>query len=251
MHVNQSEPQIVSQEQWLAARRKYLEKEKEVTRLQDELLRQRRALPWVKIEKPYTFDGPHGKETLAQLFDGRSQLIVQHFMFGPGWEEGCVGCSFKADHVDSANQHLMHHDVTFVSISRATLPEIEAFKKRMGWKFKWVSSYGTDFNYDFHVSFPKSRYNPDEKVYYNYELQPFESEELPGTSVFYKDTDGSVYHTYSSYGRGDESLVGAYAYLDMTPKGRNENGPNKDLTDWVRHHDKYDAQPANSTCCSH
>ena len=249
MHIHQSEtePRIVSQEQWLAARRKYLEKEKELMRLQDELARQRRALPWVKVDKEYTFQGPHGKETLSQLFDGRSQLIIQHFMFGPGWPEGCVGCSFKADHVDSANQHLMHHDVSFVSVSRATLPEIEAFKKRMGWNFKWVSSYESDFNFDFHVSFPK--HGTNDKVYYNYKMIPFESEELPGTSIFYKDEQGTVYHTYSSYGRGDESLVGASAYLDMTPLGRNENGPNKDLTDWVRHHDKYETNPTKSTCC--
>jgi predicted dithiol-disulfide oxidoreductase (DUF899 family) len=229
---------VVSSEEWLAARKADLAREKEFTRQRDELSRQRRELPWVKIEKNYVFDGPDGKETLADLFEGRSQLIVYHFMFGPGWEEGCPYCSFLADHFDGPLVHLAHHDVSLVVVSRAPLPQIEAFKKRMGWRFKWVSSSGSDFNYDFHVSFTKGD-RAKGKVYYNYEMQEFGSEELPGTSVFYKDGTGDVFHTYSAYARGGDILIGAYNYLDLTPKGRNETGPNHDLTDWVRHHDRY------------
>ena len=230
---------VVSSAEWLAERKSLLAREKELTRARDELNRQRRELPWVRVEKNYVFDGSGGKETLADLFDGRSQLIVQHFMFGPGWKEGCVGCSFKSDHIDGTLAHLEHHDVSLVSVSRAPLEEIEAFKERMGWKFKWVSSFGSDFNFDFHVSF-----RPEEiasgKVLYNYAVQDFLSEELSGDSVFYKDANGDIFHTYSTHGRGDEQFVSTYMYLDITPKGRNENGPRHNLTDWVRHHDKYE-----------
>jgi predicted dithiol-disulfide oxidoreductase (DUF899 family) len=197
-----------------------------------------RELPWVKVEKEYVFDGPNGQETLADLFDGRSQLIVNHFMLGPGWKEGCVGCSFGADHDDGILVHLEHHDVAFVAISRAPLPEIEAFKKRMGWHFKWVSSYENDFNFDYHVSFTKDEI-ANGRVYYNYEFRDLQIEELPGTSMFYKDATGGIFHTYSAYARGSEMVGGVYGYLDHLPKGRNETGPNHDLTDWVRHHDKY------------
>ncbi len=231
---------IVSRDEWLAARRQLLKKEKELTYLTDKVNAERRELPWVKIDKPYIFDGPHGKETLADLFEGRSQLIIKHFMFGPGWEEGCVGCSFGADHLDGANLHLANHDVTLVAISRAPLAEIEVFKKRMGWKFKWVSSYDNDFNYDFHVSFKKEDLTKG-KVYYNYEMREFHMEEVSGLSVFCKDDSGDIFHTYSTYGRGDEKILGTYMLLDITPKGRNETGPNFNLTDWVRHHDKYNA----------
>ncbi|HWF48747.1 MAG TPA: thioredoxin family protein [Bryobacteraceae bacterium] len=231
---------ITSSEEWLVARKALLAKEKELTRLWDEVAAQRRALPWVKVEKNYVLDTPKGKQTLAELFDGRSQLIVQHFMFGPGWKDGCVGCSFKSDHVDGALVHLEHHDVSLVSVSRAPLAEIEAFKKRMGWRFKWVSSYGSDFNFDYHVSF-----RPDEiaarSVYYNYGYQDFLSEEASGNSIFYKDGSGHIFHTYSTFARGDETLDTTYMYLDLTPKGRNETGPNYNLGDWVRHHDRYDA----------
>ena len=230
---------IVTREEWLVARKQYLSKEKEFTRLRDELSRQRRELPWVRVEKRYVFEGPNGKETLADLFDGRSQLIVDHFMLGPGWKEGCVGCSFGADHIGGALVHLEHHDVTLVVVSRAPLPEIEAFKKRMGWRFKWVSSYGSDFNYDYHVSFPKDDIAKG-KVYYNCEMRDFQSEELPGTSVFYRDEAGDIFHTYSCYARGGDILLGTYNLLDLTPKGRNETGPNHNLTDWARHHDRYD-----------
>jgi predicted dithiol-disulfide oxidoreductase (DUF899 family) len=229
---------IVSRPEWLLARRELLTREKQLTHLRDEIDRQRRELPWVKVEKRYLFDGPNGKETLGDLFDGRTQLVVSHFMFGPGWKEGCVGCSFRSDHVDGCLPHLEHHDVSLVTISRAPWAEIEGFRKRMGWNFKWVSSYGSDFNYDYHVSF-----TPEEiatgKVYYNYATRDFMSEELSGLSIFYKDEAGDIFHTYSTYGRGDEMVDGTYMYLDLTPKGRNETGPHHNLMDWVRHHDRY------------
>jgi len=231
---------IVSRDEWLAARKELMRKEKELTRQRDDVSRQRRELPWVKVDKRYVFDGPDGTETLADLFDGRSQLVVYHFMLAPGQEEGCVGCSFLCDHVDSARVHLEHHDVSVTAISRAPLHEIEAFKRRMGWRFKWVSSYGSDFNYDYHVSFPKDAVAKGE-IYYNYAVSPIPMEDLAGTSVFYKDDAGDVFHTYSTYARGDELLIGTYNFLDFTPKGRNETGPNHDLSDWVRHHDRYGA----------
>lgn len=229
---------IVTREEWLAARKEHLAKEKELTRLRDQLSAERRELPWVKIDKPYLFDGPNGKETLADLFDRRSQLIIKHFMLGPGWKEGCVGCSFEVDHIEGALVHLEHHDVTYVVVSRAPLPEIKVFKRRMGWRFKWVSSYGSDFNYDFHVSFKPGEIEGGE-IYYNYELRKVGIEELSGRSVFYKDANGDVFHTYSSYGRGGDLMLGTYNILDLMPKGRNETGPNHNLTDWVRHHDRY------------
>lgn len=230
---------VVSRAEWLAARRELLAKEKELTHLKDALAKQRQALPWVKIEKNYEFDTPQGKKTLADLFDGRSQLIIYHFMFGPGWGEGCVGCSFYSDHVDGALQHLLQHDVSYVAVSRAPLAEIEPFKKRMGWNFPWVSSFGSDFNYDYHVSFPKEDLAKG-KVYYNFGMYEVPSEEIAGTSVFYKDENGDVFHTYSQYARGGEGAIGTYQFLDITPKGRNETGRGN-LTDWVRHHDRYGA----------
>jgi predicted dithiol-disulfide oxidoreductase (DUF899 family) len=230
--------QIVPIDEWIAARRQLLIKEKELTRLRDQLNAERRALPWVKIEKPYVFDGPHGKETLADLFDGRSQLIVKHFMFGPDWQDGCVGCSFECDHVGGALPHLEHHDVTYVAVSRAPLSRLEEYKQRMGWRFKWVSSFDNDFNYDFHVSFTPEQIAQGE-VYYNYDIRPFQSDEMSGRSVFYRDTTGDVFHTYSSFGRGGEMHLGTYHYLDITPKGREETIKGN-MTDWVRHHDRYD-----------
>ena len=229
---------IVSETEWLAARKALLAKEKEFTRVRDQLSRRRRELPWVKVEKPYVFDGPRGKETLADLFDGRSQLIVYHFMFGPGWEQGCPSCSFLADHFDGAVVHLAHRDVTLLAVSRAPLPQIEAFKRRMGWRFKWVSSYGNDFNRDYHVSFTTDEMAQG-KVNYNYEMREFGSEEAPGASVFYKDAAGDVFHTYSSYARGLDMLLGAYHYLDLVPKGRDEDALAYTMA-WVRHHDRYD-----------
>ncbi len=228
---------VVSREEWLKARKAHLAREKEFTRLRDKLSAERRDLPWVKVEKNYVFDAPKGKETLAELFDGRSQLIVYHFMFGPGWEQGCPSCSFLADHIDGSVVHLAHRDVTALAVSRAPLPQIEAFKKRMGWRFKWVSSYGNDFNFDYHVSFTKDEMAKD-KVYYNYEMTEFDSEEAPGTSAFYKDGTGDIFHTYSSYARGLDMLVGAYNYLDLVPKGRDEEELPWTMA-WVRHHDRY------------
>jgi predicted dithiol-disulfide oxidoreductase (DUF899 family) len=231
---------IVTREEWLDVHKRHLVNEKELTRRRDQLSAARRELPWVRIDKPYVFEGPNGKETLADLFGGRSQLIVKHFMLGPGWKEGCVGCSFHSDHIDGAVPHLAQHDVTLLAVSRAPFAEIEAFKRRMGWRFKWVSSYGSDFNYDFHVSFTQDELAKGE-VYYNYELRKLQSEEMSGISVFYKDVAGDIFHTFSSYARGGDILLGTYNYLDLTPKGRNETGPNYNLTDWVRHHDRYGA----------
>jgi predicted dithiol-disulfide oxidoreductase (DUF899 family) len=228
---------VVSREEWLEARKAHLAKEKEFTRRRDQLSAERRELPWVKVEKPYVFDGPGGKETLADLFDGRSQLIVYHFMFGPGWAEGCPSCSFLSDHIDGAAVHLAQRDVTLLAVSRAPLPQIEAFKKRMGWRFKWVSSYGNDFNFDYHVSFTKED-TPKEQVYYNYDMREFPSEEAPGASVFFKDGAGDIFHTYSCYARGGDILIGAYNYLDLVPKGRDE-GELPGTMAWVRHHDRY------------
>jgi predicted dithiol-disulfide oxidoreductase (DUF899 family) len=228
---------VVSRDEWLAARKQHLSKEKEFTRLRDKLSAERRELPWVKVEKNYLFDGPGRKETLADLFGGRSQLIVYHFMFGPEWEQGCPSCSFLSDHIDGRVVHLAHRDVTFVVVSRAPLPKIEAFKKRMGWRFKWVSSYGSDFNFDYHVSFTKDEMAKG-KVYYNYDMNEFPSDEGPGISVFCKDGSSDIFHTYSSYARGLDMLVGAYNYLDLVPKGRDEAELPWTMA-WVRHHDQY------------
>ena len=247
---------VVSRDRWIAERKKLLAREKELTQLRDQIARECRALPWVRIEKNYVFDTLGGRRTLAELFEGRRQLLVQHFMFGPGWEQGCPSCSFMADHTDGMTVHLAHRDTTFVAISRAPLAEIERFRQRMGWQFKWVSANGTDFNYDFGVSF-----TPEEKarneVTYNYGKQPFESEELPGVSVFYKDDAGNVFHTYSAYRRGVEVMMGTYDLLDLTPKGRDERDVDYKM-EWVRHHDRYAPQPgakaaadAGSCCAAH
>jgi len=235
---------VVSHEQWVAERRKLLAREKELTRLRDQVARERRALPWVRVDKRYTFDTAEGPRTLGDLFEGRRQLIVQHFMLGPGWEEGCRSCSFMADHTDGMNVHLAARDVTFVAISRAPLAEIERFRRRMGWKFRWVSAFGSDFNHDFHVSF-----GPQEEkgqVYYNFGLQAFGSDELPGISVFYRNEAGEVFHTYSAYARGVEAMMGTYNLLDLAPKGRDESGG---PMAWVRHHDRYEPASAAGSCC--
>ncbi len=235
---------IVSQDQWLAARKALLAKEKEFTKARDALSKQRRDLPWVKIDKNYAFDGPAGKQSLAELFDGRGQLIVYHFMLGPGWRDGCPSCSFLADHFDGANIHLAQRDVTLVVASRAPLAEIEAYQKRMGWKFKWLSSFGGDFNFDFHVSF-----SPEQKAAgaeYNYATGKIPAEELPGLSVFAKNEAGEVFHTYSSYARGLDILLGAYNFLDFAPKGRDEQGLPWSMA-WVKRHDEYET--AAQSCC--
>ena len=228
---------VVTPAEWVAARKELLKKEKEFSRLRDELSAKRRELPWEKVEKKYVFDGPKGKETLADLFGERSQLIVYHFMLGPGWAEGCPSCSFLADHFEPSVVHLAARDVRFVAVSRAPLAEIEAFQKRMGWNFHWVSSNGTDFNFDYQVSGTKEEIAQGE-VYYNYAKTNFPSEERPGTSVFYKDAAGNIFHTYSSYARGLDSFIGAYNWLDIAPKGRAEEGLKHGMA-WVRHHDKY------------
>lgn len=237
-------PKTVSREQWLAARRELLRQEKEYTRLGDQLAQSRRKLPWVKIEKPYRFESPRGPVSLADLFDGRNQLIVQHFMLGPGWEEGCKSCSFMMDHFNPTVAHLKARDVAFAAVSRAPLAEILPFKERLGWDVNWVSSHGTDFNYDFHVSFTEKE-TAAGKVYYNYGLQEFPHDEAPGISVFARDAAGNVYHTYSTYGRGVEVIMATYHLLDLVPKGRDEDELPYGM-EWVRYHDRYD-EPAHAT----
>ena len=244
---------VVSGDRWVAERKTLLAREKELTRLRDQIARERRALPWVRIEKDYAFDAPEGRRALAELFEGRRQLLVQHFMLGPGWEQGCPSCSFMADHIDGMHVHLAQRDVTLLAVSRAPLAEIERFRRRMGWRFEWVSSFGTDFNYDFGVSF-----TPQEvargKLHYNYGEWPMASEEWPGISVFYKDEAGRIFHTYSTYGRGVEVMMGTYNMLDLMPKGRGERDVDHKM-EWVRHHDRYDpaslAKPAAGSCCTH
>jgi predicted dithiol-disulfide oxidoreductase (DUF899 family) len=236
--LNMQPHQTVSRAEWLTARKALLASEKRFSKARDELSRQRRELPWVRVEKNYQFDGPGGRERLADLFDGRSQLIVYHFMFGPGWEQGCPSCSLLADHFDGAAVHLAQRDVTFVAVSRAPLAQIDPFKQRMGWRFKWVSSYGNDFNRDYHVSFDKEEMAKGE-LYYNYNIGKFPSEEAPGLSVFHKDAAGDVFHTYSTYARGLDMLIGAYNFLDLVPKGRDEDALPYTMA-WVRHHDRYD-----------
>src|SRR5438067_5601155 len=230
--------EIVSEAEWLVARKDLLTREKEFSRQRDALSAARRKLPMVKIDKDYVFEGPEGKETLADLFDGRGQLIVYHFMLGPGWEEGCKSCSYLADHFDGANWHLPHRDVTLVVVSRAPFGEIQPYQKRMGWRFKWVSSHGSDFNFDYHVSATEEE-KAKEKMFYNYKLDELMSDELPRLSVFSKDENGDIFHTYSTYARGLDMLVGTYNFLDLVPKGRDEN-PDSTM-DWVRRHDEYAA----------
>jgi predicted dithiol-disulfide oxidoreductase (DUF899 family) len=230
-------PTVVSPEKWLAARREFLREEKEFSKLRDRLAAHRRALPWVKVEKSYTFETPGGRVTLADLFEGHSQLIVYHFMLGPGWEEGCRGCSFVSDHFDGALAHVNARDVSFTAVSSAPLDEIQRFKARMGWGFTWASSHGTDFNRDYGVSFTAEEVaqgNAD----YNFGPHEIPMEELPGLSVFARDAAGNVYRTYSTYARGLDLLIGTYNLLDLVPKGRDEDSeaPMK----WVRLHDRYD-----------
>ena len=231
--------EIVSHDDWIEARKRLLEKEKDFTRLRDELSRERRGLPWERVVKNHVFDGPNGKESLSDLFDGRSQLIIYHFMYGPDWEAGCKTCSFLADHFNPAIIHLNQRDVSMVAISRAPLEILQAFKKRMGWTFKWLSSFDNDFNDDYHVSFTEQEIERGD-AYYNYKNQGFPSTEAPGASVFYKDADGNIFHTYSVYQRGLDMFITAYHYLDLVPKGRHED----DLAytmEWLRLHDDYDA----------
>ncbi len=231
---------VVTRNEWTRARSALLAREKELTRLRDELARARRDLPWVRVEKPYRFEGPHGALTLADLFRGRSQLIVYHFMFGPDWEEGCPSCSFVMDHADGALPHLAQRDVTLTAVSRAPYPRLAAFQQRMGWRFPWVSSHGSDFNQDFHVT-PSEEERLKGEVYYNYRTIEQVYDEGHGISVFAQDERGRVHHTYSTYARGAEPVVGTYAWLDLLPKGRDEDGL---AMAWVRHHDRYEAEDA-------
>lgn len=233
---------VVSRERWLAERIELLAREKELTRLQDQLARERRALPWVRVDKDYRFDTPdRGRRTLAELFQGRRQLLVQHFMFAPGWDQGCKSCSFMADHHDGMSTHLAQRDVSLLVVSRASLAEIERFRRRMGWRFMWVSSQGSDFNQDFGVSFTPQQQAAG-AVPYNYTLQRFPHEEAPGISLFYMDDVGDVFHTYSRYGRGVEVMMGTYQLLDLTPLGRGEDGLSYGM-EWLRHHDRYEPDP--------
>lgn len=229
---------VVSHQEWLAARTAFLDREKEFTRQRDELSRQRRELPWERVEKTYVFDGPNGKETLAELFGKKSQLLVYHFMFTPEWDEGCPNCSFWADSFNGIGIHLSQRDVSFVAISRAPLAKLEAFKRRMGWGFKWVSAFHTDFNYDFQASFkPEDVQNGT--AFYNFGTNDPGQEDREGASAFYKDETGAIFHTYSTYARGIDLLNSAYNFLDLAPKGRDE-----DVLEWtqawVRHHDRYE-----------
>ena len=230
------EHRVVARKEWLTARKRLLAAEKKFSRLRDQLNQQRRKLPWIKVEKAYVFDGPMGKSTLADLFGGKSQLLIYHFMFGPGWREGCAHCSFWADHFDSVNIHLGQRDTTFAVVSRAPLKEIEPFKKRMGWRFKWVSSNETDFNFDFNVSFTPEQFKSG-VLPYNYGKLKMKIDELQGVSAFHKDKRGDIYHTYSSYARGIDLMNTTYNFLDLTAKGRDENPDS--AQDWVRYHDKY------------
>ncbi len=227
---------VVSREEWLAARKRLLVQEKKFTRLRDRVNQQRRGLPWVRVEKEYVFEGPDGQETLAELFAGRSQLIVYHFMFGPGWKEGCPHCSFWADHYDGVGAHLGQRDTTLVVVSRARWQELERFKARMGWRFKWVSSFGNDFNLDYQVSFTPAQRRSG-TVIYNYAKTGMEMSEREGVSAFYREEGGQVFHTYSSYARGIDLLNTTYNFLDLTAKGRDENP--EQPQDWVRYHDRY------------
>lgn len=246
---------VVAADRWIAERMKLLAREKELTRLRDQVARERQALPWVRVEKDYVFETLQGQRKLRELFDGRSQLLVQHFMFGPDWEEGCPSCSFMADHSDGMNVHLAQRDVTLVAISRAPLAQIERFRLRMGWQFQWVSSFGSDFNRDFHVSFTQDELSRG-AVDYNYARQSFPSEEAPGISVFISTDAGEVFHTYSTFGRGVEAMMCTYAMLDLVPKGRDEAQLNYSMA-WVRHHDRYEPQAvaksdgASSGSCCH
>jgi predicted dithiol-disulfide oxidoreductase (DUF899 family) len=238
---NTENHRVVSRAEWVAERKRLLAREKELTHLRDQVARERRALPRVRVDKNYVFDAPEGRCTLAALFEGRRQLLVQHFMFAPGWEQGCPSCSFMADHTDGMNVHLADRGVSLVAVSRAPLADIERFRKRMGWQFKWVSSHGSDFNYDFGVSF-----TPEEvakgALYYNYGRWPFAYEEWPGISAFFKDDANEVFHTYSTYGRGVEVMMGTYNMLDLMPEGRKERDVEYKM-EWVRHHDRYDPGP--------
>ena len=251
MTATQTKKAIVSQAEWLQARRALLQQEKELTRQRDELSRRRRELPWVKVANNYVFDGPGGKVSLGDLFAGRTQLVIYHFMFGPEWTEGCPSCSMVADSLEGSAAHLANRDTTLVMVSRAPLGKIAAFQKRMGWTTPWVSSFGSGFNRDFAVSFTKEEMENGEASYNFGTMTRFPKDEAPGMSVFYKDSDGSVFHAYSTYGRGLEPLLLPYDVLDMTPKGRDEQDQISFPMAWVRHHDRYPETARSSGACCH
>lgn len=235
---------IVSRDEWLHARKTHLKSEKALTRMRDLVATERAGLPWVKVDKPYSFETTEGRKTLSDLFENRSQLIVYHFMWLFDRDVGCDGCSFLCDHFDGANQHIEHHDVSLVAVSRGKLSDILAYKARMGWQFEMVSSHASDFNHDFHVTFTEQQL-ADGKVFYNYEMTDEGYNELPGLSVFTKNDTGEIFHTYSTYGRGGDVLIGAYHLLEMTPKGRNETK----IMDWMRRHDEYETTDTTASCC--
>lgn len=239
---------VVTRDRWIADRKRLLAHEKELTQARDRLAEARRALPWVKLDTDYVFDTADGPRRLSELFQGKRQLLVQHFMLGPGWEQGCKSCSFMADHLDGMAIHLAHRDIALLVVSRAPLQEIQRFRERMGWRFAWASSNRNDFNRDFNVSFdPQDR--QDGEVFYNFHMTPFPQTEAPGISIFWRDDDGQVFHTYSTFGRGVEVMMGTYGLVDLTPKGRDEAGLDYTMA-WVRHHDRYEdaAKPAASCC---
>jgi predicted dithiol-disulfide oxidoreductase (DUF899 family) len=238
---------IVSREEWIAARKAHLVHEKEYTTARDRLSAERRALPWVKVDKTYVFDGPNGKQTLKDLFAGRSQLVVQHFMFAPDWTEGCKSCSFWADGFERMIPHLAARDTTLVAISRAPLQKLAAFEKRMGWTFDWLSSGENDFNYDYGVSFTPDELKSSDKIY-NFGISGFGVEEAPGISVFYRDEQGAIFHTYSCFARGLDMMNAAYHYLDLTPMGRHEEGLPYPM-DWLRLRDRYESTSGTVACC--
>jgi predicted dithiol-disulfide oxidoreductase (DUF899 family) len=242
-----TEHKVVSREEWIAARKELSQLEEAYSSSYHDMVRQRTSLPWVKLTKDYLFDSPTGRVSLADLFDGRNQLIIQHFMLGPGWHEGCDGCSFMADHVPGTLPHLNNHGVTYVVVSRAPIAEIQVFQDRMGWPMTWVSSYGSDFNSDFNASYTQADIDAGKPLVYNYaESDELVTEEMEihGLSSFYRDEDGAIYHTYSTYARGGDQMINAHNYLDLTPNGRNE----KTTMDWLRLHDSYDApEPVAAT----
>ena len=229
---------IVSRDEWLEARRELLEEEKQFTRLRDQLSLKRRKLPWVKVDTEYLFEGPDGKQSLSDLFEDKSQLIVYHFMYGPDWQEGCPSCSFWADSFNGIDIHLRHRDANLVAISRTSLDTLEAYQKRMGWGFKWLSSLGSDFNYDYQVSFTAAELEKGEMLY-NFSMGSFPADEAPGISVFYKSSEGDVFHCYSCYARGLDMLNGAYHYMDLLPKGRDEDDLDFTMA-WLRRRDQYE-----------
>jgi predicted dithiol-disulfide oxidoreductase (DUF899 family) len=245
-----TEHSVLSYDEWFAAHKAHFEKEKAYSKYREQLASERRALPWLKIDKNYVFETEIGSQSLSELFNGRSQMIVYHFMLAPHDGHRCTGCSFLADHIDATDMHVRHHDVSFVVVSRAPLFEILPYKKRMGWRFNWVSTAGNDFNYDFQVSFTPEQIASGH-VMFNYHDGSVGGPDRGGVSIFFKNAEGEIFHTFASRGRGGENVIGTYGYLDMLPKGRNENGPHGNLADWVKLHYEYVDDPkVSQSCCS-